>query len=478
MVVCAAVFCQLVAAINPHRFHKPRNTRNTDRILLSVERDMLRFLERQSIGSTGLPESYPAAVTPLSRTALPSEQAELLKNQSVTYDGAMAAIGYLAAGQYSKAERILNLYQKEFYTAKGDTIGLYSSYYINRNDATLRSALENEYIAVGPALWVAAAALHHSAMTGSTRYLGLGIDVTRWAMGLHHFSLPDGRTGGVCLGYSDTDDMNNAYSTENNVNYYAVLKMLRDIYADGTPAAKREFRDRHLSIVAINRELSGLLDWISLVAYNPRECSFYRGYTANGPDTVKSLDTTTWAIAALGPDQLSQLNINPQSLLRYSERQFRVTNLINREAVEGFDEIAAGDHTTSYRMISFEGTARQVLAYRTMSADAEKQGEQQKAREYREKAEKYITELTKVSRLTGLYANALPLTTEYSKDESCLTRSQQGKAAHWTPSVSSTVWRYLAIKGFNPLVINKNYLSTQYAQPQHENNMLIAMRTR
>jgi hypothetical protein len=157
----------------------------------------------------------------------------VLDAQSFIYDGAIASIAYLAAGQYKKTASILKVYQREFYCSKGDNIGLYNAYKtdVPRKRWGLTAGIDGNRTHLGPNIWVTISALQYTAITGKLDFLPFIIDMLKWAEGIKHYQFSNGELGAASMGYGwQPPDWSKIYSTENVVDHYAALKMLRDLY--------------------------------------------------------------------------------------------------------------------------------------------------------------------------------------------------------------------------------------------------------
>jgi len=401
----------------------------------------------------------------------------VLDCQSFTYDSAVAATAYAVSGQLRQARKILTAYRKEFYRSKNDFIGLCNSY---RTDAVdrdgLRVGVDGLKIHLGPAMWVSVAALHYSALTEDFQYLGFVLDMAKWAQQLKHSEFADGQRGGVSMGYGGWGpDWTKVYSTENNVDYYAVLSMLRDLYLSDNSRVKEIFYKYNYGLSDIESEMRGIERWMKEVAYNPEDKGFNGGFNEKGVQKTRALDTVAWTIASLGPEKLQDMDIDPFDLMDYAERHFLVISDVMGERVEGFDFTDPEGRKSVNRMIWVEGTGIQTVAYQVMSRYAKKMGRNDKAEEYRLKAMKYSDELEKISDTVKLIDNSLPYTSRCLGEKEVLYAYStewelpRGSSGQWVASVSSTAWRYYALCGFNPLSFNNERITYRVARSNKEN---------
>ncbi len=267
------------------------------------------------------------------------------------------------------------------------------------------------------------------------------------------------------MGYGFGADWTKVYSTENNADYYAVLSMLKKLYMSGDSCARSVFASYNFGLKDIESEMNGLERWIKEVAYDPAEKTFNCGYNEKGADRVRTLDTISWTISALGPSKLKQMGIDPFELIDYAERHFLVMNEVSGKEVEGFDFTDRAGRNGSTRLIWLEGTGIQTVAYQIMARYAKNLGLSEKAEEYRLKAVKYSDELEKTASAVKLGACALPYTSKRLAEKQVTFAFKgawelpRGRNGGWVASVSSTVWRYYALCGFNPLNFEKEIVT-------------------
>jgi hypothetical protein len=445
----------------------------------NIEVHTLKFLDSQSSSVNGLVESFRGTsrfTFDMMTRAFCYGKGGALDCQSFTYDSAIASLVYTLSGQTQKTERILDAYQKEFYRQKNDYTGLCNSYRTDMtDDQGLMMGIDGLKIHVGPSMWVAMSAIHYTAITDDLKYLGFAIDIAKWARQVKHWEFKDGQKGGVAMGYGyQPPDWSQVYSTENNVDYYAVLSMLKELYFDGGKEARAVFEQRNYWPEEIDDEMSGVERWMKQVAYNPQEKAFYCGYNEKGVQETPALDTVGWTIAAFGPAKLRQIGIDPFFLMDYAESHFLINSSIAGESMEGFDFTDKEGRASTRRMIWIEGTGIQIVAYQIMSRYARTLGRDDKAEEYRMKAEKFSDQLEKASQAIKLTNNALPYASKRAAEKEVIFvydgewELPRGNKGQWVASVSSTVWRYFAMAGFNPLAFNAERVT--YKMVKAKNN--------
>ena len=439
-----------------------------------VEVQTTQFFDHQRSGVNGLIESFRGSsryAYDLFSKSFTFGRGGVLDAQSFTYDGAIATLCYLVAGQTKKVIDILEIYQSDFYVPKNGEIGLYNSYATDQAPNGGYPIGIDSRIHLGPNMWVAIAALQYTAATGDMRFLGFVIDMMKWVYSLNHFHFSDGSRGGVSMGFGWGPDWSQVYSTENNIDYFAVLKMLDEIYNTGNSEARKIFKQKNFGPKDVHQEMNSLTRWFKEIVYDPVKKYMIMGYNEKGPDRIPALDTVSWAIAGIGPETLAKMGINPFSLMEFAEKNFRVSDVINGVKVEGYDFTNSNIRKNDVKMVWMEGTGFHTVAFQVMSKYADKIGMKSKAVEYRYRAIKFEEELERASILVNFMDNALPYTSKNPKEKEVLItftdewEIPRGNDGHWVASASSTGWRYLALAGYNPMVFDKNSFSYALFNP-------------
>lgn len=235
--------------------------------------------ENQKASPLGLVASYPndAALT----------------NQAFTYDQALSGLLLLQQADTVTAKKIF-----DFYNSQWDGSGFWTVY---NTQSVNGSKVEYDKI-MGPNAWIALFALKYYSKTGDANGLDLATKVGKWIKNLPH------RDGGSAMGSNAF--WSTKYSVENNLNYYAVLKIL---------AVKAAIQsDRQLFV----SERNGVKNWLKTQAYDAVTGLFKRG--AYG-DNVQAIDTNTWAILVIGTTSLkNDFGIDVNNLVSKTEATFSV----------------------------------------------------------------------------------------------------------------------------------------------------------
>ena len=234
--------------------------------------------------------------------------------------------------------------------------------------------------------------------------------------------------------------------------------MLEAIYNNGSEKERTIFAEHKFGLKEIQYEKDCIKKWFLSVAYNKDYQSFNCGYNEFGVDKTRALDTVSWAIAALGPEELVSWGLNPAKMIQFAEDNFQVKQEVKGTVVEGFDFTdEKGKDPNRQRVIWLEGTGEMILAYQVMADYYQRQSDPSRADSYQEKAVKFLGELDKLNKLTGLPDGVLPYTSYQPKDMEVLNtffygwEIPRGDQGRWVSSLSSTLWRIIAMVGFNPL---------------------------
>ncbi len=420
------------------------------------------FFDRQTSSVNGLIESYRGTSNfsyDLFSHSFVVGKNGVLDAQAFTYDQAVAALAYLLAGQNKKTEKILRICQREFLASKGDYIGLYNAYKtdVPRKRWGLTAGVDGNRVHLGPNMWVAMAALQYTAITGKTDFVPFVIDMLKWAENIKHYTLSDGQKGAASMGYGwQPPDWSKVYSTENVIDHYAVLKMIKKLYVTKPKDIKPYFEKAGYEIEDVDEELENIERWLVRLIYDKKKGTFNMGYNPNGVDKTDALDTVSWAINAITPERLKELNIDPFELMKFADYNYYVTDIVEKTEISGYDFTNQQGRRKNYRMIWFEGTCFHITTFQLMSRYAESTGNHELAEIYRQKAVSILTDVQKASEKINMVDKALPYTSKNPGEKQIFTtfanewEIPRGKNGTWVASSSSTGWYLMAASAFNP----------------------------
>ena len=421
------------------------------------------FYDRQTSSVNGLVESFRGtshySYDLFSRSFIIGSKG-VLDAQAFVYDSSIASISYILSGQYKKAEKLFTIFQREFYASKGDNIGLCNVYRtdLQRTRWGLKHGIDGNRVHLGPNMWIAIAVLQYTAITGKTDFVPFLIDMVKWAKEIKHYNFSDGKKGAPSMGYGwQPPDWSTVYSTENVVDYYAVLRMLKYIYKNSNKKVVSYFEKGNLTLKDINEEMANIERWLVRLIFDKKKQTFNMGYNANGVDRTDALDTVSWAIPAITPKRLEELGISPFDMMQFAEDNYLVTDKIDDVEIKGYDFTNQQGRRKNYRMVWFEGTGFHIVALQIMSVYAKKVGETELSNQYKEQAIEILSNVEKAANLINLIDKSLPYTSKRPKDKQIYTtfanewEIPRGKNGTWVSSSSSTGWYLIATSAFNPL---------------------------
>lgn len=392
---------------------KEKDSLTTD--LLTIEKEsrglkrsalenMYRWLKVHQAHSTGLLTSF--------------EGDRSLRNWAFTYDQSLAAQVFTLFGDYERARRVFDFYK---YKAKKINGGFANAFEVNRGKVA-------EYaVHSGPNIWLGIAIMQYTNKSGDRQYLKLARSIGDWVISIQEQDEEFGIRGGPDVRW---------FSTEHNLDAYALFNMLYAVTQD------KAYQ------LASQRTLA----WLEVHAYNGTDSSINRG---KGDATIAT-DTFSWAISSLGPELLIQSQMDPEQIIQYAEKNCLVEVDYQRPEgdvvkVSGFD-FSRYTHLPRGGIISTEWTAQMIVAYQVMATYFSQQGVPDKADFYRQKADFYLNELSKMLTSSpskvGQGEGCLPYASATNADTGHGWRTPEGKN---TGSVAGTAYTIFASMGYNPL---------------------------
>lgn len=342
-----------------------------------------------------------------------------IRDWAFTYDQSLASQAFLIHGDREMASQILSFFRNKASRRDGG--------FMNAYNAMIGNPTEQE-VHLGPNIWMAIAAAHYSAKTGEKPYLDMAEKTASWVISMK--DAEGGIRGGPGVKW---------YSTEHNLDAYALFNMLHSI------TGKEKYRG----------EMASTLKWIKENTYSAREGGMNRG---KGDSTIAT-DTLAWSIAAIGPATLTAEGMNPDDIMRFAEEHCLVTTTFQRPdgevvRVKGFD-FAKARNVGRGGIVSTEWTAQMIIAYKMMAEYDKGLGDSVKAAEYEAKAEEYAAELDKMiissPSPSGQGAGCLPYSSQPSADTGHGWRTPSGAQ---TGSVAGTAYTIFAKRGYNPLSLD------------------------
>ncbi len=339
-----------------------------------------------------------------------------------TYDLALLIQAYTQFEDFGRAKKILDFFAHQ---AKREDGWFLNAYYVSDGGPA-------EFIMhSGPNIWVGLAVMQYMQKTQDRSYLDLAQSIASTIIKIQNKDADGGIVGGPQVEW---------YSTEHNLDAYAFFNMLARVTGE-----KIYFQAAQKAV-----------NWIVENTYNRQDLPVKRG---KGDSTIAT-DTYAWSIAAIGPQKLQELGMDPDKILEFVEENCSAeVNFLrpnNRGVkIKGFD-FAPQQHAARGGVVSSEWTAQMIVSYKIMEDFYAKKGDTPKADNYKKKAEMYLSELGNMiissSSPSGQGEGCLPYATQEHVDTGHGWMTPKG--SH-TGSVSGTAYTLFAYYGFNPLELKE-----------------------
>lgn len=345
-----------------------------------------------------------------------------LANQAFTYDQALAAQIFIRRGDFARAQKILRFFAQKAKRIDGQFLNAYYSQDGNPAEYTVRA---------GPNIWLGIAIMQYTQQAKDYSFLELAKEVASTVL---YFQQQD-KDGGI-RGGPDVE----WYSTEHNLDAYAFFGMLYKV------TGEEKYRQAQRKV----------LDWLALHTYDKSEVPVKRGKG----DSCIATDTYAWSIAALGPQTLLQLGMDPDKILQFAEDNCSVRVSFSRPEgkiipIKGFD-FAPQRHLSRGGVVSSEWTAQMILAFNVMEEFYLGRGLQAKARYYAGKATDYLSQLANMvissPSPSGQGEGCLPYATQEQVDTGHGWITPKGKS---TCSAAGTAYTLFAYYKYNPLKLRE-----------------------
>jgi len=345
-----------------------------------------------------------------------------IANWSFTYDLALLVQAYSRFSDFDRARKILDFFARD---AKRENGWFLNAYYVDDGGPA-------EFIMhCGPNIWLGLAVMQYINYSKDQRYLGLAESIAAAMMKIQNEDAGGGLRGGPNVTW---------YSTEHNLDAYAFFNMLAQV--TGKPVYAQAAQKA--------------ITWMVNNTYDRPDLPVKRG---KGDSTIAT-DTYAWSIAAIGPEKLLSLGMDPDRIMEFVEENCSVeVDFVGLDGksvkVKGFD-FAPILHTARGGVVSSEWTAQMVVSYKIMEDFCLKKGNKAKAAEYGLKAQMYLGELCKMiissPSPSGQGQGCLPYATLDQVDTGHGWSTPKG--SH-TGSVSGTTYTLFAYYGFNPLELKE-----------------------
>lgn len=341
-----------------------------------------------------------------------------IANWAFIYDQSLAAQAYTYFEDYESAVKIFDFFER---SAKREGGLFFNAYYANDGSAA-------EYtVHSGPNIWLGIAIIQYTKKSQDNTYVNLAEEIAGAIMDLQAQDGDNGIRGGPSIQW---------YSTEHNLDAYAFFNMLYKITGKSKYQAAAD----------------KVLNWLVKHTYGKSDIPISRG---KGDSTIAT-DTYAWAIAAVGPEKLEEVGMNPDRIMEFAEKNCAITTAYVRPEggtvkVKGCD-FASQKHLARGGVVSTEWTAQMIVSYKIMAKFYEKKGNPAISSAYALKADEYLSELLKMvissPSPSGQGESCLPYASQEFVDTGHGWFTPKGKS---TGSVAGTTYTIFAYYDYNPL---------------------------
>ncbi|MCX7926633.1 MAG: PilZ domain-containing protein [Candidatus Omnitrophica bacterium] len=343
---------------------------------------------------------------------------EDLSRWAFSYDQSLALQAYTLLGDIDRARLILEFYRRRAKKVKGFFV---NAYYVDDGSPV-------EYIMhSGPNIWLGIGIAQFIRKTKDKTYLYLAEEIAEEIIKLQQQDEAEGIRGGPEVSW---------YSTEHNLDAYAFFNMLFQL------------TDKEI----YHTQAEKVLLWLVAHTYDKKDIPIKRG---KGDATIAT-DTYAWSIAAIGPEKLIELGMNPDLIMEFAEQNCAVNCQFQRPdgttvAVKGFD-FASPRNVARGGVISTEWTAQMIISFKIMAEYYRSKGLEKKASFYEEKADEYLVNLCTMIIVSpspsGQGEGCLPYASQDVVDTGHGWLTPKGKS---TGSVAATAYTLFAYYNYNPL---------------------------
>lgn len=388
----------------------------------------LSWLKSNRSGNWGLPYSHVGD--------------ERFSGWTLTYDSAVVALAYIAAGEIEEAKKIIDFYnyKPQVWRLGGIIEAFAVSDNVQGEDWSVRS---------GANIWMGIAGIHLYYITQDQRYLDFAKNIAEFAIGLQCADNKNPLFGGIALGPPGDP----AYSGDQHIAYDLEKPAFDQIYStevciDGYALFRNLYKATQEEKYA--NAANNCLQWLKLNAFNKIEHRFNRGYL----DTAVATDVQSLGLSVLGVELLDTFEKGlAENIVSFVEEKCLsdvtfVSGDKRKIVVKGVDFIDRKRAKSLGRkpLVSFEWSFQLVNAYLRLERDFERLGQVKKARKYRIKRQKLLKSL--------LHAGAKDdagLSYPYATQADAVIGHEYNTPKEGNLSVISVAYAILALKGFDPL---------------------------
>jgi outer membrane murein-binding lipoprotein Lpp len=341
-----------------------------------------------------------------------------ISNWAFIYDQSLVIQAFTYFSDFERAKKILNFFDRKARRVNGRFVNAYYA-----NDGSPAEFVVHS----GPNIWLGIAAVQYTKRTKDNAYVKLAEEIAHSVIALQNEDEGGGIRGGPEVTW---------YATEHNLDAYAFFNMLVQITNKQKYAQARD----------------KVLNWLVTHTYDKEEIPIKRG---KGDATIAT-DTYAWSVAAIGPEKLDALGMNPDRIMEFAETNCAVEVSYKRPEgaevkIKGFD-FAAQQHVARGGVVSSEWTAQMIISFKKMADFYYKKDMPAKGRAYEVKAEEYLTSLGNMiissPSPSGQGESCLPYATQDFVDTGHGWMTPKGSS---TGSVAGTTYSLFAYYNYNPL---------------------------
>jgi hypothetical protein len=345
-----------------------------------------------------------------------------VSNWAFIYDQALVIQAYTNLSDFERTKKILNFFEKKAKRLNGRFLNAYYA-----NDGSPAEFVVHS----GPNIWLGIAIMQYTKKANDATYLDLAEEIAQSIISLQNEDDEGGIRGGPQVSW---------YSTEHNLDAYAFFNMLYQITHKEQYAKARE----------------KVLNWLVTHTYDKMDIPIKRG---KGDSTIAT-DTYAWSIAAIGPERLDKLGMNPEQIIAFAEQNCAAEVSYVRPdgqsvKIKGFDFAAQG-HIARGGVVSSEWTAQMIISFRIMADFYNKKKMIAKAESYETKAQEYLVGLGNMiissPSPSGQGESCLPYATQDFVDTGHGWMTPKGSS---TGSVAATAYTLFAYYNYNPLELKE-----------------------
>ena len=366
------------------------------------------------------------------------------KNWTFTYDSAVVALAYIAAGEMESAKNVIDFYilRTEVHRLGGLIEAIISSSsLIKGQDYSIRT---------GANLWMGIASFHLYKAGKELKYLNFAKRIADFAISIQNIEKSDRNYGGIPLGPQGDP----AYKGDQHIGHNHELASFTEIYAteiniDGYALFSMLYSETKEQKYGGANKLTLL--WLKNNGYNFSEHRFNRG--AN--DIHVATDVQSWGISALGVEMLNKFEENAaEKMINFVE-----SNCISEDSfkkpdgaivkIKGSDFIDKKSAQSLNRkpLVSPEWTFQLINTYSRLEQDYKNKGAMGRAQRFKTSRELLIENMIKLAvNINGALAYPYATQAEAELGHENLTPSEGNLSA------IGVSYAILALRDFDPLI--------------------------